>query len=205
MIKIHRVANPLLYVMVGLPYSGKTTEALRYVNETTSGGAIVSPDAIRLALTGQRFYPPAEPMVWATAQLMVRALFNAGQNRVIVDATHTTNKARQMWREFDVNGECGELFFCHVPTDFDTCVARAWGMEDDEIEPVIKRMARQFEPFLEDDKVITLPNKPLTSWAHGCFVPPVPEMLPEVKTLEDYDRVHGDGTHLPPQGVSHDE
>src|SRR4051812_30122694 len=80
-----------LLVTVGLPRSGKTTWA------QSTGHPIVCPDAIRLALHGQRFVPEAEPYVWAIAQTMVMALFLAGHKTVILDATNTTKERRKMW------------------------------------------------------------------------------------------------------------
>lgn len=82
----------ILIVTVGLPRSGKSTWAKRQTFP------VVNPDAIRLALHGQRFYGPAEPFVWATAKLMVRSLFGAAHRKVIVDATNCTRKRRDEWR-----------------------------------------------------------------------------------------------------------
>ena len=84
-----------LHLMVGLPRSGKTTRALEL------GYPIVCPDAIRLAIHGQAFIPEAEPVVWAHAKIMARALFLAGHNDVTIDATNTTFKRREFWIEED--------------------------------------------------------------------------------------------------------
>src|SRR5688500_7348676 len=51
--------RPELVVVCGLPRSGKTTYA------RTRNEPIVSPDAIRLALHGERFNELSEPFVWA--------------------------------------------------------------------------------------------------------------------------------------------
>lgn len=127
-----------LWVTVGLPYSGKTTWA------RSLGFPIVNPDSIRYALHGQRFCMSAEPYVWAIAQTMVWALFLAGHKQIVLDATNCTRKRRQMWQSvrwvtkwkvFDVSR--------------DECLRRA--VDDDEIHPVIERMAREFEPLVEDE------------------------------------------------------
>ncbi len=124
-----------LIVMVGLPRSGKSTAAREM------GHPIVCPDAIRLALHGQRFEPLAEPFVWAIAGTMVRALFLAGHTQVILDATNTTAKRRQAWHapEWDV-------VYAVVLTSAEECIRRAREAGDEEIVPVIERMAAEYEP-----------------------------------------------------------
>lgn len=83
---------PTLLMTVGLPQSGKSTWAC--MQECP----IVNPDAIRLALHGKPFIPEAEPFVWAIAKCMVKALFLAGHETVVLDATNTTRKRRDEWK-----------------------------------------------------------------------------------------------------------
>jgi len=129
-----------LVLMVGLPRSGKTTWASRLDDP------IVNPDSIRLALHGQRFLAPAEPMVWAIAKYMVAALFLAGHDRVIVDATNTTVKRREFWKDTRWVRN-----FVELHTSKEECLARAALVSDDEIVPVIEKMADQFEPVTRDE------------------------------------------------------
>jgi predicted kinase len=123
-----------LIVMTGLPYSGKSSWARR------QGFPVVSGDSIRLALHGQRFEPLAEPMVHAIARIMVRALFLAGHDVVIMDETCVTNKCRREWLSPDWLTE-----FKILRTTAAECLARASG--DAHILPVIERMAREWEPL----------------------------------------------------------
>lgn len=132
----------ILIATVGLPRSGKSTWA------RSQAYPVVNPDAIRLALHGQRFAANAEPFVWATAKVMVRALFLAGHKTVVLDATNTTRKRRDEWR----SDEWG-LFFKPVPTGHVTCVMRAMAEKDEEILPVIERMAAEFEPLGDDEQL----------------------------------------------------
>lgn len=129
--------DKILIAMVGLPRSGKTTWARR------QSYPVVSPDSIRLAMHGQRFASRAEPLVWATAKVMVRALFLAGHRHVILDATNTTEARRKEWR-------CDEwaTFWKVIDTSADVCRSRAEG--DAEILPVIDRMAAGYEPLGDD-------------------------------------------------------
>src|SRR5260370_2244466 len=84
------MANQLM-LTVGLPRSGKTTWALKQTYP------IVAPDAIRLAVTGQRYVELTEPLVWAIAKIMVRALFHAGHQTVLLDATNLPKHPRVQW------------------------------------------------------------------------------------------------------------
>ena len=82
-----------LIMTVGLPRSGKSTYARK------QGIPIVNPDSIRLALygSGGKFIDDAEPMIWCMAKYFVKALFLAGHDEVILDATNLTKKGRDFW------------------------------------------------------------------------------------------------------------
>lgn len=127
-----------LICTVGLPRSGKSTWAKAQEHP------IVNPDSIRLALHGQRFQSLAEPFVWATAHCMVRALFLAGHDTVILDATNTTEKRRAEWFNKDWT-----TIFEIIDTPAEVCIERARREEDDVIIPVIERMADAYEPVEE--------------------------------------------------------
>ena len=75
-----------LILTVGLPRSGKSIWAKK------QGIPIVNPDSIRLALHGKAFILEAEDFVWTIAYTMARALFLAGHETVIIDATNITKK-----------------------------------------------------------------------------------------------------------------
>lgn len=139
-----------LILTVGLPRSGKTTWA------RVQGCPIVNPDSIRLALHGQRFVAKAEQFVWAIAYTMVEALFLAGHNKVIVDATNVSRARRDEWvKRFDQKcteeatpeqvAACNHVEFHIVPTSVATCVRRAKSQNDEEIIPVIHRMAADWD------------------------------------------------------------
>lgn len=145
-----------LLCTVGLPRSGKTTWALAFSKD--HGCPIVNPDSIRLAIHGQRFIGQAEPFVWATAQAMVASLFIAGHDSIIVDATHTTRKRREIWKSKD-----WRTLFVMIDTPKSVCLERATG--DAEIVPVIERMAAQWEPLSEEHGEIAVK----TLGATGAF------------------------------------
>lgn len=119
----------ILIMTVGLPRCGKTTWALK------QGLPIVNPDSIRVALHNFPFVPEAEPMVWVIAKYMVKALFLAGHDRVILDATNTTRDRRDEWTD---------KFWIKVFKVFDTtpdvCIERAKNTDKPYLVEVIRRM-----------------------------------------------------------------
>lgn len=132
----------VLVLMVGLPRSGKTTWARR------QGVPIVSPDAIRLALHGRPFLPEAEPMVWATADLMVRSLFKAGHRCVILDATNTTRERRAKWANTQ-----WDTRFKVIETPAYVCRDRAEEDGRDDLIHVIDRMAKGWEGLDDSERL----------------------------------------------------
>jgi len=137
-----------LIVTVGLPRSGKSTWCKKTRHQLRC--PIVCPDAVRLAVTGQRFVREAEPTVWMIVQYMIRALFEAGHPCVILDATNTTQARRKLWldeaRLGNYNGDTA-VHFVVFETDAEECKRRAIadGMED--LVPIIDAMAAGFEPL----------------------------------------------------------
>jgi predicted kinase len=123
-----------LILMVGLPRSGKSTWAM------ASGFPVVNPDSIRLAIHGQKFYAPAEPLVWSVAHVMVESLRIAGHATVVLDATNVTAKRRGEWTSIYPDHE---LHVVNTPPS--TCVARAEAEGYREIIPVIHRMAKDWD------------------------------------------------------------
>jgi len=127
------VRNYLL-LLVGLPMSGKTRRARQL------GVPVVCPDAIRLALHGERYRPSAEPMVWTMARYMAMSLFLAGHRLLVVDATNISRARREAWRS--------PLWTCvweKMDATREECRIRAAQKNDRLIDDVIVRMAGEFE------------------------------------------------------------
>ena len=131
-----------LIVMVGLPYSGKSTWA------RAQNLPIVSADALRLAM-GHKYYAPLEDLVWTLAKMMVRSLFLAGNRKVIADGCHATQKRRDFWTPMTL--ACSDVEdgwtteFLHIPTDASECRRRAEAAGDRHILGVIDRMAGEMD------------------------------------------------------------
>ena len=125
---------------MGLPRSGKSTVA------KTMGYPIVNPDAIRLAVYGQRFWAAGEKLVWANADIMVKALFGAGHDKVVLDATNLTRWQRDQWQSKD-----WETIIHPIHTPPDVCKQRAIDTCQPDLVEVIDMMLEKFEPLEEDE------------------------------------------------------
>lgn len=124
-----------IIMTVGLPRSGKSTWA------RSMGLPIVNPDSVRLAVHGQRYYAPAEPLVWATVGIMIEALRLAGCETIILDATNTVSKRRNEW-EKRYPGCIEHKVFNTSPAE---CIRRALETNQPDLVPVIKDMAMQWD------------------------------------------------------------
>lgn len=130
----------VLIATIGLPMSGKSTWS------RTQSYPIVCPDEIRTALHGHRFIAEAEDFVWAIAKVMVRSLFGAGHQFVILDACNATRKRRDVWQSPEWATRFKSFF-----ESVDTCIERATAAGDGEIIPIIQRMADKLEPRADDE------------------------------------------------------
>lgn len=128
------MSNNILIMTVGLPRCGKSTWAKE------QGLPIVNPDSIRLALHGQPFIKQAEPFVWAIAKTMVRALFLAGHDKVILDATSINDKFRDEWKS-----RSWERRYWNIRTDKDECIRRARANDQEYLVEIIEKMAGEID------------------------------------------------------------
>lgn len=140
----------VLWCMVGLPRSGKSTwiKDMHYRNEFYP---IVSKDAVRLALHGERFLVEKEDEVHRISRMMIHALFLAGHKVVVLDETNTTVKRRNQCRS-----EHWSVRFKVFSTSREECIRRAIATNDTVIVPIIERMARHFEPLTVAEKLLEL-------------------------------------------------
>ena len=128
-----------LILTVGLPRSGKSTWAKEYTKK--KGYPIVNKDSVRLALYGKRFLPEAEEMIHAITKIMVKALFNAGHDTIIIDETNITRKRRNAWKLFDDIRVCFKVF----DVDIKVLKQRAISTKQDDLVEVIDKMTEKFE------------------------------------------------------------
>jgi len=131
-----------LYVMVGLPRSGKSS----FAQNNTDTTPIANPDSIRKAM-GHVYYAPIEPMVWAVTKLMVRSLFLAGHNTVCLDACNVSKERRDEWinpLEWDTRFVCVHTEDS-LEKQVEICKARAVATQQEYLIPVIDSMAKQWD------------------------------------------------------------
>ena len=148
-----QLEDALIVLMKGLPYSGKSTAILDLMKNDTDGvwhsACVVSPDAIRVAMHGQRFLPRAEPLVWATARIMARALVLAGHRVIFIDATSITYADR---REWSLYGDNWNVQVWEIKTPMDICTVRAKSAGDMDIIPIIDKMDLKMQGLREHEK-----------------------------------------------------
>ncbi len=126
-----------LQLLVGLPRSGKST----YARNTSY--PIVNPDFIQYALCGDSSIKGIEPLVQVYALTMVRALFLAGHQVVILDDTNVTQKQRDVWeKEKDAFWRVVVIALHTSPT---ICIERAKSDGREDLIPVIERMAKDWD------------------------------------------------------------
>jgi len=145
----------ILISTVGLPRCGKSTWT------KNQGCPVVNPDSIRLALHGQRYIAQAEGIVWATAQLMVKALFLAGHNTSYARRTEWRNP---LWKNVYVGFD----------TPLEVCLQRALDTNQEDLVPVINAMHAEFDSVEEG--------------LEGMFFPLTPPNSPEFVTADGLRR-----------------
>jgi predicted kinase len=132
-----------LILTIGLPRSGKSTWA------RSTGYPVVNPDSIRLAIHGKAFDQKYEGKVWDTTRIMVKSLFIAGHETVILDATNVTAQRRVEW--LSANYDVKYKIF---NTPLEVCIERAKLSNTEYLIPVIARMHKQWEYPLDIDRII---------------------------------------------------
>lgn len=126
-----------LILTVGLPRSGKTTWALK------QGVPVVSRDGIRKALYDKVYISEAEEMVAAIEKYMVKALFLAGHDTVIIDNTHLRKKYRDRWICSRYSQIQWKIELEEFKVDVNICVQRAIKDQRPELIPIIQAMAEE--------------------------------------------------------------
>ena len=123
------MSKPILILTVGLPRSGKSTWA------KSIGCPVVNRDAIRLALHGRAYIQDAENMISTLETYMVKALFIAGHQTVIVDACHLKSKYVERWES-----DYWDIKLHHLGAHPDLCIKRAIADGREDLIPIIIRM-----------------------------------------------------------------
>lgn len=132
--------KPVITIMVGLPRSGKST----YVNKNYQNTPVISADQLRLVIYGQRFWKDGEDLVWTFRKKMLQVLLQQKID-IVIDETNTIERNRSsiinmaIEHGYTVNAVV-------IVEDPDVCIKRAKDSGQEDLELVIKRMAKHYEP-----------------------------------------------------------
>lgn len=136
---------PDLYVMVALPRAGKST----YIKNNLQGLVQVSADQLRLLISGRRFSKKDEPKVWWVRNIMLEILMQQGMD-IVVDQTNINRERRrpllELAKKYDYRTIAVE-----IKTDLKICKKRAIETEQEDLLPVIERMAQYYEKVKKDE------------------------------------------------------
>ena len=94
---------------------------------------VLEDDAIRKAITGDRWNAAAESQVYAIKYGMIRTLMVQGYD-VLVDDTHTTKPSIQRLLEIDLKAD-----FVYIDTPMQECMKRAIETDQSDLIEVIRR------------------------------------------------------------------
>lgn len=135
----------IVYVLRGLPASGKSTRAAELSAET--GAEIVNRDNLRMALHGVWWSGDQEKENEVTYWEKSMVVDNLKNGRsVIIDATNLRPESLRNWR-YLAEPYHAEVRVIDLDTDVDTCIARDVAREargERSVgEEVIRRMAQQ--------------------------------------------------------------
>lgn len=125
---------PVLYVMVGLPGSGKSTYA------KTLGCPIVSSDAVRAELYGNESIQGSAHEVFNIVHKRINDYLREGKS-CVYDATNLSIKNRNPWPNIP---ECRKVAIV-VDTPYAQCLERNATRKRKVPENVIARMAKKFQ------------------------------------------------------------
>lgn len=129
-----------LYIMCGIPGSGKSTIAKSISEE--KGSMIICPDSIRKELTGREEEQSKNPEVFALAYERTEKALLQGES-VVFDATNISKRDRKNF--LDRLGFDHEVIAIVVSADLSTCLRRNAERQRNVPEDVIRRMHERFE------------------------------------------------------------
>lgn len=112
--------NHTLYIMVGIPGSGKSTGARKLSDKT--GSTIVCPDDIRAEKTGDASNQGDDDNVWKTAFGRLHGLLKNGDS-VIFDATSVNVSSRKPLIKIGKKYKC-DVVACVFPITLQTAIDR---------------------------------------------------------------------------------
>lgn len=167
------------FMMIGLPGSGKSTEAKRIAEKENA--VIVSSDSIRKELYGNEEIQTDPAKVFRLVEARIKEALKNGRN-AIMDATNISGKRRKAWLEG--LKDCEKIAVL-MATPLDVCISRNADRERVVPEDVIRKMYTNFNvPFFFEgwDDIIVV--YPLDTEMHNTSM----ELLSGSSPLIDFDQ-----------------
>ncbi len=126
-----------LYVIYGLPYSGKTTYC------KSLGIPIVNPNVVRKIVHNKQFKNGNDDgLVDVFTKYMIASLFDAGHESVVLDASNLTRQRRDTF----IDKRWTRQFVC-INTAKEVCIQRALDdLNNIKVAGIIEELAKTTEP-----------------------------------------------------------
>ena len=149
---ILKINYPTLYILIGVPGSGKSTYAKELCEKSERGVALVSSDEIRKWLFGNESCQANPKLVFDTAHEAIKNQLSCGYD-VVFDATNIYKHNREKLIKkimFKVTKPV-RFVAIYFDTPIETCIARQELRERKVPTKVIEKMARQIDkPTFEE-------------------------------------------------------
>jgi len=142
--------RPSLIILCGIPGSGKTTYAKKYISEYPKTPVHLSSDKIREELYGDETIQSNPSEVFALMQKRAIEALNDGHD-VLYDATNVTRKDRA-----GIIGACPKFakIECHIIwAPIETCIERDASRDRTVGKEVIDRMLKRFQAVYYDEGI----------------------------------------------------
>lgn len=131
--------RPRVWILIGLPGSGKSTWAAQQ-----KGAVTLSSDAIRLLLSGDESNQAIHGRVFGTLRYLLRERLRLEQPLTIVDATNIRRRDRKPFLKIAAQfGAVAEAIYFDVPLE--TALARNRGRARRVPEEAIAKMAERLQ------------------------------------------------------------
>ena len=179
------VAGPRFYLLVGIPGSGKTTYARRYLAQALR----LSFDDLRLMLTGVPFHPDYEAMVISVGHAALGSLLARARGwgrDVLLDATNTTRGRRRFYLGLAARHALPAVAV-YFDCPLEVALARDAARERRVGEAVVRRFHAQSQPPTVAEgfaEVVTIAD--LTPWLAqppACLLPRPDVFLPALAPI----------------------
>lgn len=150
-----------VYILCGLPGSGKSTWAHRKANEIIDGETakviVINRDSIRTMLKGKYFFNKEyEPIVKEIRNLIIKRNLEVGKFDLIVDETHLTKEKRKESIDVVLKHDCCDIditivYFTESENNLEYRMKNAKGVSVKQWSKIINDMKEIFEAPIKNE------------------------------------------------------